>query len=429
MIRFGDYFIVQLKRVLKLLPGILIMTVVVGLVVGAIGYAVVNSDSYKDQQMRYKLGIVGDNQDDMLTMCVNLLENNDDSRFMLDIIQFDDEELARAALRNGEVSAYVLITDKFVNSLNALSNDISLEYFATSGQRGITGVMMDELADIASELVVSSEKGLLALEEEMRNAGFPSEAINPQIDQLLLLYVGAMLARGDMAEFSELGLANGLTTPEYYSISLSLFFLLLMSFCSVSFFLGKKKATYQFITAKGLGAAWQILAEFLAYFLMNLFCVELILFFVRRLSKMRIIPSQNGKIIGDTAIIKSEINIIAVAILFSAMGFFIFELVTGVINKFLAAFILYIGMAYISGYFYPKSFFPDMLQRIGRILPTGVAFTYMEGLHRESFSSLVSSKMIAGEYISIPKYIFIIAIYVAVFVSGSIYIRGRKIRK
>ena len=84
--------------------------------------------------------------------------------------------------------------------------------------------MMDELADIASELVVSSEKGLLALEAEMKNAGFPSEAVNPQIDQLLLLYVGAMLARGDMVEFSELGLANGLTTPEYYSISLSLFF-------------------------------------------------------------------------------------------------------------------------------------------------------------------------------------------------------------
>ena len=166
-----------------------------------------------------------------------------------------------------------------------------------------------------------------------------------------------MLARGDMAEFSELGLANGLTTPEYYSISLSLFFLLLMSFCSVSFFLGKKKATYQFISAKGLKAGWQILAEFLAYFLMNLFCVELILFFVRRFSRMGMLPSENGEIIGDTFLIKSEINIIALVILFSALGFFIFEVVTGVINKFLAAFILYIGMAYISGYFYPKSFF------------------------------------------------------------------------
>lgn len=429
MITFGDYFIVQLKRVLRLLPGILIVTVIVGLVVGAIGYAVVNSDSYMDQQMRYKLGIVGSTEDDMLTMGVNLLENNDESRFMLDIVQFDNEDLARAALRNGEVSAYVLITDEFVNSLNALSNDISLEYFATSGQRGITGVMMDELADIASELVVSSEKGLLALEEEMRNAGFPSEAINTQIDQLLLLYVGAMLARGDMAEFSELGLANGLTTPEYYSISLSLFFLLLMSFCSVSFFLGKKKATYQFISAKGLKAAWQILAEFLAYFLMNLFCVELILFFVRRFSRMGMLPSENGEIIGDTFLIKSEINIIALVILFSALGFFILEVVTGVINKFLAAFILYIGMAYISGYFYPKSFFPKGLQVIGRILPTGVAFSYMEGLRRESFTSMTSSKMIAGEHISIPSCLFGMVVYTLLFILGSVFIRGRKIRK
>ena len=428
MIKFRDYFIVQLKRILKLLPGMLVMTLLVGLVVVAIGYAIINSDTYREQQLHYKLGIVGSTEDDMLTMGVNLLEN-DDSSLMLDIIQFKEEDLARAALRDGQISAYILITDEFINSLNALSNDISLEYFATSGQRGITGIMMDELADIASELVISSEKGLLALEAEMKNAGFPSEAINPEIDRLLLLYVGAMLARGDMAEFSELGLSDGLTTPEYYSLSLSLFFMLMMSFCSVSFFLGKKKATYQFISAKGLKTGWQILAEFLAYFLMNLFCVELILFILRRLSKLRIIPSQNGEIIGDTFLIKSEINIIAVVILFSALGFFIFEIVTGVINKFLAAFILYIGMAYISGYFYPKSFFTDLLQLVGKYLPTGVAFSYLEGLHRVSFTSLTFSKMIAGEYISLPRCIFVMTIYTAVFILGSVFVRGRKIRK
>lgn len=429
MIKFGDYFFVQLKRIFKLLPGILIMTVVTGLVVGAIGYAVVNSDSYKDQKMRYRLGIVGSTQGDMLTMGVDLLENNDDSRFMLDIIQFDDEAIARAALRNGEISAYVLITDEFVNSLNALSNDINLEYFATSGQRGITGVMMDELADIASELVVSSEKGLLALETEMKNAGFPSEAINAHIDQLLLLYVGAMLARGDMAEFSELGLADGLTTPEYYGISLSLFFLLLMSFCSVSFFLGKKKATYQFISAKGLGAGLQILAEYLAYFLMNLFSVELILIVIRSLSSIGIISSENTKIIGDISSIESIFNITPVIILFSALGFFIFEIVTGVINKFLAAFILYIGMAYVSGYFYPKSFFPKLLQLVGECLPTGVAFTYLERLFKGPFFTNISSGTLAGKYTSFPMCIFVMTMYTLVFILASIFIRGRKIRK
>lgn len=409
MIKFGDYFLVQLKRCFKLLPGMLIMIVLVAMVVSAIGYAIFNSEAYKEEQMRYKLGIVGDTSDNMLSMGVNLLENNDDSRFMLEIVQFDAEDDAKDALREGKISAYVLITDEFVNSLNALSNDINLEYFATSGQRGITSVMMDELADIASELVVSSEKGLLVLEQEMKNAGFPAEAINPQIDRLLLLYVGAMLARGDVVEFSELGLSDGLTTPQYYSISLSLFFLLLMSFCSISFFLGKKKATYQFISAKGLGVSWQILAEYLAYFLMNLFCVELILIIVRRLSRLRILSFENGEIIGDMAFVKSEINIIAVMLLFSALGLFIFEVVTGVINKFLAAFIIFIGMAYISGYFYPKSFFPDALQKLGELLPTGVAFTYMGGLHRE--------------------YILIMVIYTIIFISASIFIRRRKIRK
>lgn len=356
MIKFGDYFLAQLKRIVKLLPGIVVMVVIVALAVAGISKAILSSDSYKEQHMKYKLGIVGSTEDDMLTMGVDLLKNNDESRFMLDIVRFDDAEEANAALRAGDISAYVLITDEFVDSLNALSNDVNLEYFATSGQRGITSVMMDELADIASNLVVSSEKGLLALEQEMKNAGYPAEAINPQVDRALLLYVGVMLARGDMVEVQELGVSDGLSTEEYYKISLSLFFMLLLTFCSISFFLRRRKAGYQFLAAKGLGPAGQVLGEFLPYYLLNLFCGEIVIGYV----------------------IKDRFNIAVATVLFSALGFAIFEVVSGVINKILAAFILYMGMSYISGYFYPRSFFTDVLQVIGRYLPTGVAFSYME---------------------------------------------------
>ncbi len=405
MIRFKDYFQVQLKRAIRLMPGILIMAVVVAGVVGALAYGILNSESYRQEQMQYKLGIVGSTKDDMLTMGVELLENNDESRFMVDIVPFEDEKDARTALRDGQVLAYVLITDDFINSLNALSNDISLEYFATSGQRGITNIMMDELADIASNLVVSSENGLLCLEKEMRNAGFPAEAINPEIDQLLLLYVGAMLARDDMVEFSELGLSEGLSTPEYYRISLGLFFLLLMTFCSISFFLGKKKATYQFISSKGMGAGKQILSEYLAYLLVNLICAEIIIAAVYAFTNRLQLNTGHTN---NSDIIKLGFNMTPALILYTSLAFFLFETIQGVINMFLAAFILYMGMSYISGYFYPKSFFPDVLQKIGEVLPTGVAFKYMA----------------TRQY----QFILVMALYVFVFLFLSILVRRQKIK-
>lgn len=338
MISFKDYFLVQLKRILKILPGTIVMLAIFAVLCGTIAYALINNESILAEHQRYKLGVVGDTSDDMLTMGIELLENNDDSRFMLEIVRLNDESKAKAALREGAISAYVLVNDDFINSLNALSNDMSLEYFATSGQRGITNVMMDEIADIASNLVVNSEKGLLSLRKQMEDAGYPAEVINGNTNELLALYIGAMLARTDMAEIKDLGLSDGLSTEQYYSISLSLFFLLLMSFCGVSLFLDDKKATHKFVSAKGLGAVRQILAEFLAYFLMNLFCVEVILFCVRRLSNIGAISSESAEMIGDSLFIKSEINIIPTIILFSALGFLIFEAISGVINKCLAAF-------------------------------------------------------------------------------------------
>lgn len=388
MISFWGYLWAQIKRIMRLFPGIMLMTVVLAMVVGGIGYAILNSESYREQGMRYQLGIVGSTQDDMLTMGVNLLENNDDSRFMLDIVRFDDEQEAKQALRDGRISAYVLITDDFIDSLNVLSSDMKLEYFATSGQRGITSVMMDELADIASRLVVSSEKGLLVLEEEMRNAGFPSESINSEIDKLLLLYVGAMLARGDMAEYVELGLSDGLSTKDYYTITMSLFFVLLLSFCSVSFFLGRNRAGYQFIAGKGLSPAKQVMAEYIAYLLLNGICVALVYSIIR-------------------IFIKCNFNIVFSIILFTSMGFFVYEAIDGVINKLLATFILYITMSYISGYFYPRNFFPDMLQTLGRIFPTGVAFECLEGISGSGLKMLI---------------------YTVAFLFASIMIRGHKVK-
>ena len=87
-------------------------------------------------------------------------------------------------------------------------------------------------------------------------------------------------------------------------------------------------------------------------------------------------------------------HLIPVCIMFSALGFMIFEILIGVINKILVAFMLYIGMGYVSGYFYPKTFFPAVVQRIGDILPSGVAFSYMGEVLKRGHYGMFELEMI-----------------------------------
>ena len=53
------------------------------------------------------------------------------------------------------------------------------------------------------------------------------------------------------------------------------------------------------------------------------------------------------------------------------------EVLEGTVNKIIFSFTIIIGCAYISGYLYPASFFPEAVNRIGRVLPTGVAMSFL----------------------------------------------------
>ena len=112
-------------------------------------------------------------------------------------------------------------------------------------------------------------------------------------------------------------------------------------------------------------------------------------------------------------ILNVSLHLIPVCIMFSALGFMIFEILIGVINKILVAFMLYIGMGYVSGYFYPKTFFPAVVQAVGEHLPSGVAFSYMaDVLTRED----------------IGMHLLIMAGYTVIFLAVATLVRQQKIR-
>jgi ABC-type multidrug transport system permease subunit len=65
-----------------------------------------------------------------------------------------------------------------------------------------------------------------------------------------------------------------------------------------------------------------------------------------------------------------------VLLMIAALQFLCYELVAGVVNAALAQFVLAISLAFISGLFYPLSFFPDIIKNWAGLLPTGVALSY-----------------------------------------------------
>ena len=99
--------------------------------------------------------------------------------------------------------------------------------------------------------------------------------------------------------------------------------------------------------------------------------------------------------------------------MFSAMGFFLLDALQGVVNKVLVTFIIDIFMAYVSGYFYPRAFFPDVVQHIGRLLPTGSALSFV-------------ADAFLGRMVLVP--VLMMYVYTLVFIALSILVRRRRVR-
>ncbi|MCR4568050.1 MAG: ABC transporter permease [Pseudobutyrivibrio sp.] len=377
MIRFKDYLLIQYKRIFKLLPGIVAMILVVATLLGAAGIAIVNSDAYKAEQQKYKLGVVGDTDNEMISLGINMITTIDESRFMIEFVEFEDMESAQEALRDADVSAFIVITDEFTDALNAMTNDSKLKYYATSGQKGISNVMMDEIASIATNVIVYSETGICTLRQIMKEKGYAKDVRHTSINDLFMIYMFALVSRTEIADITELGLSDGLSTPAYYFAGILLFFMMLLSFCAISFFLGQKNAQFQFMSSKGVTPPYQVVAEYIPFLTINAICTAVTMGLIFAVTRMGLFSMDEISSDQSMGILNISFHLIPVCIMFSALGFMIFEILIGVINKILVAFMLYIGMGYVSGYFYPKTVFPGIVQTIGEHLPSGVAFSYM----------------------------------------------------
>ena len=74
------------------------------------------------------------------------------------------------------------------------------------------------------------------------------------------------------------------------------------------------------------------------------------------------------------------VKLIPALLVITALQFLIYEFSTGLIGGVLAQFLGAVALAYVSGCFYPISFFPDVIQTFSAVLPTGAARSYVSAV-------------------------------------------------
>jgi len=406
------YFYSQLKRVMKTFPRQILVNLLVCLCVGALAVVFIRDGFLAQDGQKYRIGLVGDMSDSYLGFGVTAIQSLDDSRFMIELVTMTEDE-AREAFAKGELYAVVQIPEGMMEAIESGANDRPITYIAAEGPKGIGAVVMGQIVDTASTLVTRSQSAIFGMQSIMLKHGMQEEFWEAT-NKLNLLLIELVLNRSRLYEVEVLGIANGLSVEGYYFCSILLFLLLLSGINNSPLFTNRKTDVPRFMMSRGVGAAGQVAGEYLAYLCLMLLCIAAAFIPVSFCLERGFLTIPEWEGLGAEPIKGFLIMLLPVAAMFAALQFFLYESVSGVVSGILLQFICGIGMGYLSGFFYPAAFFPENMQRIGGILPAGVALRYVDDSVAEG---------------GFPASGFGVLLYLAVFLVLSMFVRKNRIRR
>ena len=268
------YFSLQCKRVMKVFPFILIVTVVLFAALAVMLSGLMSAYNNSEKNAVFKVGITGDTDNEMLQMAIVAFQSFDESRFSVEFVEME-QTVAEAALQKGTISAYLELPEDFVEK--AMRGEVEPMYYVTSaGADNIVNMFKNEITSLVTDVVVSSQQGSFGLQEALDDndvAGKHGEWVNA----LAIEYVNLVLKRTEAITVNELGISEGMRTVEYYLCGMTLLFLMLLGLPFVAIYARQDRSLNVLLLSRGVSGFRQLFDEWLSHFL-SLLCLAAAVF-------------------------------------------------------------------------------------------------------------------------------------------------------
>lgn len=363
----GKYLYLQLKRLLRiLLPALVVAAILFGCL--ALAYqAVVSLTDDTQEQAKIKMGVVGTAGDTFLEMGMLALKTMDSSRFAIDFVQMEESE-AEDAMRRGEIAAFAVIPEGFVDA--AMYGEIMpVKYVSTAGAVGLTTLLKDEITKMVEDIVIQTQKGIFGTGDAMREEGLSGGSAE---NELTFKYFDFIFARSKMYAVSQLGNGSDIGLEDYLLSGFCVVLLMLICLVFAPTMVRRDMSLSRVLSAGNRSVIGQVICDFAVY-LIGIFCIIAVLMGI---------AVWTGWVELSAGVLLQWIPIV---IAMGALSFLLYELTTNLISGVLLQFFALLALCFVSGCFYPVTFFPDSVQTLASYLPTGIARTQLA----ESFAGVI----------------------------------------
>ena len=337
--------------------------------------AMLSIDENKKDKQKFAIGIVGDTKESFLGIGISALENFDSSRFAIEFVELDEEK-AKSSLQKGEISAYAVVPDDFVNSL-VYGEIKKIKYYTTDDSAGISAVFEKEVTKVISDILIQSQKGIYGLDNAMEDNGAGDNA-GEKMNELCLEYIELIINRTSMGKNEFIGVSDNISMQGYFLCSITTLFIFLFGIACVSLYAKRDISLNRILFAKGQRGCRQVICEYFAYFFLVYIVVFVTSICVAVFGGLRsLIPELEYMDFSQVLILNARL--IPVVAMISALHFLLFEITRDIVTGVLIQFVVSVSLTYISGCFYPIYFFPEVVQKFSSFLPGGIARSYLAG--------------------------------------------------
>ncbi|MBR3289235.1 MAG: ABC transporter permease [Clostridia bacterium] len=401
------YSLLHAKKLIRMLPFTLALAVVF-LLIASIVFSTA-ADFVKNEQLaKFGIDVVGESDSRFFKTGLLALQTLDASNISIDM-KLTDEETAKNDLRTGQVSAYVVIPEGFMQA-SGRGEIMPIAYYTTASTVDISALMRDEVTVAIATVLKYSQKAIFGEEALLRGNGYASIAVR-EINELDLVYIDFIMDRDHLYRTEITGISHGLNSIQHLFLGLIVVLLCVAVIPLACLHMRRDNSMLKMLKSAGKGAAVTVCGEYAAMLAVFLSVMGLLV-----LGGMLI-----GRFVDLSGFFDVGIDltpavacVFPITVMVCAFAFLLFEMASSLISAVTGFFFVSFGLCYISGCMYPVYALPLTLQHIAGVTPTGIAREYL-------FSAVTGGKT------ALP--LLGLALYTLLFVAVSILIRRRQLAR
>lgn len=369
MRRICVYQLFQMKRVFRLLPAVMAVSVVFGILAAAAAFGGAKL-LYQDQAAgRISVAVVAKEDDSTGRMALSMLGSMDSVESICDFVETTESE-ARKGLREGRYYAALLIPPRMVEGImDGTNTPVTV---LLSGQGDLETLLLRQLTESGAQILGEAQAGIYAADFYCQQHGI--EGLIPQVENFLnRVYLDYALHRSGWFRMVSVSALGQMDLTAYYGTTAAALLLFLAGIPCAGFICRDPQALRDKLRAEGIPDGIQLLTKILAVAALLL-----------SMSLILSVPVSAGlSRFGERGL---EINwktvsatVLAVLVCASVIVFS-FEAADGLVAGAMVLFVLAGAMIFLSGGLLPPAFLPPLLKSCSEWIPAAAVRGLLGGL-------------------------------------------------